>query len=357
VPLPDQADAERLRGARLVAVEMPQRRDDEALLRMRERRADMERHRVVPHFLARRLAARQLQVDLLVREDERALDRVAQFAHVAGPRVGAQRLHRLRRQPLARAMARVQPLDDLHRDLADVVLALAQRGHVQRDRRDAVEQVFAQAPAAHRFDRIVMGGRDDAHVDRNRFVAADAHDRVRLERAQQLDLQLERHLGDLVEKQRAAARGLEHADVLRDRAGEAAFLVAEQLRLGDIAGNRAAIDRHERPAASRAHVVQQSRDNVLARAAFSHDQYACARGGDARHLQHQGLDRARAAEQPRAVIVGFRHGLISEWEVLTEYVTAERKKRRGVRRLFVHRAYRRYRLRGIEYRNPRVRHG
>ena len=125
-----QADAERFRGARLVAVEMPQRRNDEALLRVRERRADMQRDRVVTTFVARRRTARQLQLDLLVGQDERALERIAQLAHVTGPRVGAQRLHRLDGQPFSRAVPRIQPLDDLQRDIVDVVLALPERGHV-----------------------------------------------------------------------------------------------------------------------------------------------------------------------------------------------------------------------------------
>lgn len=281
---------------------MPQRCDDEALLRVRERRADMQRDRVVTIFVARWRTARQLQFDLLVGEDERALERIAQLTHVAGPRIGAQRLHRLRGQPFSRAVPRIQPFDDLQRDVVDVVLPLPERGHVQRDRRDPVEQVFAQPAATHGLDRVVMGGGDDTHVERDRLVAADPHDRVRLERAQQLDLQLGRHLGDLVEKQRAAARGLEHADMLGNRAGETAFLVTEQMRFRNVVRNRAAIDGNERPAAAWAHVVQEPCDDVLARAAFADDQHADARRGHARHLQQQGLDRTRAAEEPRAVI-------------------------------------------------------
>ena len=52
-----------------------------------------------------------------------------------------------------------------------------------------------------------------------------------LQHAQQLRLQLERDVADLVEKQRAAVRQLEAADPLRDRAGERAALVAEELAL------------------------------------------------------------------------------------------------------------------------------
>jgi hypothetical protein len=41
---------------------------------------------------------------------------------------------------------------------------------------------------------------------------------------------------------------LELADASRDRAGEGALLVAEQLRFQQVVGNRRAVQRDERPA-------------------------------------------------------------------------------------------------------------
>ena len=75
---------------------------------------------------------------------------------------------------------------------------------------------------------------------------ADAHEGAGLEHAQQLDLQLERHLGDLVEEQRAAVGALEEALVLAVGAGEAALLVAEDLALDQVRRDRAAVDGEER---------------------------------------------------------------------------------------------------------------
>ena len=74
---------------------------------------------------------------------------------------------------------------------------------------------------------------------------------ARLEHAQQAHLQVERHLGDLVEEQRAAVRALEEAVVLARRAGEAALLVAEQLALDQVRRDRAAVDREEGAARAR----------------------------------------------------------------------------------------------------------
>ena len=67
-----------------------------------------------------------------------------------------------------------------------------------------------------------------------------------LQRAQELGLQAHVHLGDLVEQQRAAVGLLELADAARDGAGEGALLVAEQLALEQLLGDRGAVDRDER---------------------------------------------------------------------------------------------------------------
>ena len=62
----------------------------------------------------------------------------------------------------------------------------------------------------------------------------------------QLGLQPHVHFGDFVEQQRAAVGLLEFADAPRDRAGEGALLVAEQLGFEQSFGNGGAIDADER---------------------------------------------------------------------------------------------------------------
>ena len=54
--------------------------------------------------------------------------------------------------------------------------------------------------------QVLVGGAHDAHVDRNFLAPADALDDAVLQEAQQLGLQRQRHVADLVEEQRAAAR-------------------------------------------------------------------------------------------------------------------------------------------------------
>ena len=54
-----------------------------------------------------------------------------------------------------------------------------------------------------------------------------------------------RHLADLVEEERAAVGLLEEALLVAQRAGEGAALVAEQLALEQVLGQRAAVDRQD----------------------------------------------------------------------------------------------------------------
>ena len=115
------------------------------------------------------------------------------------------------------------------------------REHVQ-----PVVQVLAQLALLHRLERVDVGRGDDAHVDRLLVAAAEAAERALLQHAQQLDLRRRRHLGDLVEEQRAAVGELEAALPPLGGAGERALLVAEDLALEQRLGNRRAVDGDER---------------------------------------------------------------------------------------------------------------
>ena len=106
---------------------------------------------------------------------------------------------------------------------------LAQRRHAHADLVQAIEQILAEAPVGHHPVEILVGRAHDPHVDLNRLASADPLDDLVLQKAQQLDLHRQRHVADLVEKQRAAMRALDPADGLPERPGKGAFFMAEQL--------------------------------------------------------------------------------------------------------------------------------
>src|SRR4051794_9486186 len=87
-----------------------------------------------------------------------------------------------------------------------------------------------------------MCRRDHADVDLDRVRVADALELPLLEHAQQLRLERRAHGPDFVEEQGALVRLLEAALPCRDRTGERAAYVAEQLGFEQRLGNGAAID-------------------------------------------------------------------------------------------------------------------
>ena len=85
-------------------------------------------------------------------------------------------------------------------------------GTCEREDVQPVEEVLAEASLVERRAQVAVGrGEDRARRPATGPAAAQALDLARLEHAQQLGLQLERHVADLVEQQRAAVRLLDAA--------------------------------------------------------------------------------------------------------------------------------------------------
>ena len=131
------------------------------------------------------------------------------------------------------------PLSDVAkeviRQVRNVFAAIAHRRHLDVHDRQAEIEIFAEGALVDLFAQVAIGCREHADIDLVRAIAADALDLALLEHAQELGLQRDVELADLVEEDRAAVGLLEAAGVLRDRAGEAALLVAEQRRFDQLA--------------------------------------------------------------------------------------------------------------------------
>jgi hypothetical protein len=126
---------------------------------------------------------------------------------------------------------------------------------------------------------------------------------VSSQHAQQLHLRGRRHLGDLVEEQRAAIGQLEAAGPSIDRAGEGAFFVPEDLALEQRFGNGGAVDRDKWRRRTGTELMDRLRDELLARTRFAPNQHR-RRGrrrllDDLIHLAHL---RAAANHAPEAAM-------------------------------------------------------
>src|SRR5207249_5031382 len=124
-----------------------------------------------------------------------------------------------------------RPLAERRDELRKIFDTLPERGELQSHPLQAVEQIEAELAGGDELVEIAVRRSDDAHIDIDRAVAAHALDLPLLERSQNLGLHRERHVADLVEKERAAVRGLEPAAPRPDGPGESAPFMAEQLGL------------------------------------------------------------------------------------------------------------------------------
>jgi hypothetical protein len=91
---------------------------------------------------------------------------------------------------------------------------------------------------------------------------------------------LQRELADLVEEDRALVGGLELADLVVDGAGEGALDVAEELRLDQGLGDRAAVDGDQGAAGARRSLVDLAGDQLLAGAGLAGDHDGDVDAGD-----------------------------------------------------------------------------
>ena len=192
-------------------------------------------------------------------------------------------------------------LEEQPRQLREIVDALAQRRHADRNDVDPVVQVLAEPAVLHRLLEIDVGRRHQAEVGLDRLQAADALDLAFLNRPQQLGLQVEAQVADLVEEQRASGRELELAELLLVRAGERAALVAEQRALDQFVRDGGEIDGDERRLAAARLAVHQPREQLLAGAALAEDQDRRRQPGDLLHQIDDVADLLARADQELAL--------------------------------------------------------
>ena len=179
------------------------------------------------------------------RQNREPLDQVRELAYVAGPGVRREQLHRTgveaHRPPQAGGLA---DREVLHQR-GDVVRPLSQWRNVQGQDVEPEQQVLAELPLLGRFGEVLVGRRDDAHVYRDRSLAAEPLDHAGLEHAQQLRLRLEAQVADLIQEQGPAIRQLEAAHAPLGGAREGAALVAEHLGLHQILRDGGAVHAYE----------------------------------------------------------------------------------------------------------------
>src|SRR5262249_60352650 len=137
---------------------------------------------------------------------------------------------------------------------------------------EAVVEVLAEGTLSDGLLEVFVGRGDDADVDADVLAAAEPGELTVLQDVQELGLERHRHLADLVEEDRAASRELEVAGLPPVGTGEGALLVAEELGLEELEGQRGDVDLHERALPPRGALVDGAGDELLADAALAPDE-------------------------------------------------------------------------------------
>src|SRR6185295_5595746 len=154
-------------------------------------------------------------------------------------------------------------------------------------------EVGAELPRFHELLERAVRRRDDPDVGPDRLRAPDALERLLLEYAQQLRLEVERQVADLVQEERAVVGELEAPEPSCDGARERAPLVSEQLALEEPGRDGGAVERDERTAPPPAQPVNQAGDQLLAGSGLAPDE-------DRRIGRRHRLDQAKHALERRA---------------------------------------------------------
>src|SRR5207245_1585198 len=108
-----------------------------------------------------------------------------------------------------------------------------------------------------------VGRRDDPHIDRKRAFGPEDLHLALLERPEKLSLRWKGKVDDLVEEQGPTLSQLEVPLPSPVRPGERALLVAEQFRLDQRFGNRAAVHSHEGLLAAGTALVDRARHQLF----------------------------------------------------------------------------------------------
>ena len=119
------------------------------------------------------------------------------------------------------------------RPFLQVDASICERWQLQVEAGEAREQIFAEGAVLNHAVEVAVRGRDDTKVDRARVRGADRAHLVLLEHTQERRLRRRREIADLVEEQRASARGGDQAGGVGDRPRERPLLVTEQLALDE----------------------------------------------------------------------------------------------------------------------------
>ena len=136
----------------------------------------------------------------------------------------------------------------------------------------AKEEILAKSAGGGFGVDVGVGGRENSHIDAPRRGRADALEIPGFQDAQEFRLQVERDVGDFVQKQRAAVREFEPPNAVGTRIGEGTLHMPEQFAFKYALGESPSVYCHHGLCRTRGQSVQRPCHHFFACAMFSSDQ-------------------------------------------------------------------------------------
>ncbi len=153
---------------------------------------------------------------------------VQQFPDIPRPGMVAQHLQSVGMQPRCLIPPIRRPSQEAVSQVVQIFLPLAQRRQVDGLARQPIVEILSKGALLHKRRQLTPGGRQHTDVHLDRLAAADARDDAVFQHAQEFRLELERHLADFVEENRAALGMLEMSFAHLVGAGERTPLMTEE---------------------------------------------------------------------------------------------------------------------------------
>ena len=157
----------------------------------------------------------------------------------------------------------------------------------------------------HRPLEIDVGCHHQSEVGLDRLGASDTLNFTLLNGAEQLRLKIQAEIRDLVQKEGAAGRELEFAELLSNGAREGTTLVAEQGALDQISRHGRQVDGNERRVVTTSFSVQETDQELLAGSAFPLNEHGGRQPGDLlREIDDLAHDQTRSEHEFSVTLLG-----------------------------------------------------
>ena len=179
----------------------------------------------------------------------------------------------------------------------DVVSTVPKRRNLDREHVESVIEVFAERPGSNLGAQIAIRGGDQTHVSATALLlGAHGPDLASLGKPQEDGLHAKTHFAELVEKQRSSISLTNQAGFVSIRTGEASPCMAEQFGLEKRFRDPAAVHGDERARHTSALLMNEPRNDFLARARLAQHKHFGVGPGCRLDLTTQG-ENGRAFSQ------------------------------------------------------------